>query len=300
MGTKGGAFAGLSVAMVTPFKDGEIDYELFTEQIEFQIAAGTNTLCPVGTTGESPTLSHEEHDRVIAFVCETAAGRIKVMPGTGSNSTAEALRLTKFAEKAGADAALQVAPYYNKPTQQGFYEHFKCLAENTGLPQCIYNIPGRTAKNIEPETIFRLAELENIALVKEATGSLDQASAILTNTNLTVLSGDDSLTLPLMSVGAEGVISVVGNIVPEDMLALIQAVNGGNLAEAQRCHHRLFPLCRDMLGLSTNPIPVKTAMKILGRDSGELRLPMTPLTEAEEASLHKTLSVYGLGQHAAV
>ena len=155
--------------------------------------------CPVGTTGESPTLSHDEHERVIAFVVETVAGRIKVMPGTGSNSTAEALRLTKFAEKVGADAALQVAPYYNKPTQQGFYEHFKRLAEETGLPQCIYNIPGRTGKNIEPETIIRLAELENIALVKEATGSLDQASQIITATNLTVLSGDDSLTLPLMA-----------------------------------------------------------------------------------------------------
>ncbi|MCH2115728.1 MAG: 4-hydroxy-tetrahydrodipicolinate synthase [Pirellulales bacterium] len=300
MGTKGGVFAGLSVAMVTPFKDGAIDYELFAEQIEFQIAAGTHMLCPVGTTGESPTLSHQEHDRVIAFVCETVAGRIKVMPGTGSNSTSEALRLTKFAEKVGADAALQVAPYYNKPTQQGFYEHFKCLAENTGLPQCIYNIPGRTGKNIEPETIFRLAELENIDLVKEATGSLDQASAILTNTNLTVLSGDDSLTLPLMSVGAEGVISVVGNIVPEDMSSLIQACSAGNLVEAQRWHHRLFPLCRDMLGIATNPIPVKTAMKILGRDSGELRLPMTPLAATEEVALNKTLAAYGLGQHAVV
>jgi 4-hydroxy-tetrahydrodipicolinate synthase len=300
MGTKGEAFAGLAVALVTPFKDGEVDYDVFGEQIEFQIGAGTGTLCPVGTTGESPTLSHDEHERVIAFVCETVAGRIKVMPGTGSNSTAEALRLTKSAEQAGADAALQVAPYYNKPTQQGFYEHFKCLAENTGLPQCIYNIPGRTGKNIEPETIFRLAELENIDLVKEATGSLDQASAILNNTRLTVLSGDDSLTLPLMAVGAHGIVSVVGNIVPEDMLSLIAAVHSGDLAEAQRWHHKLFPLCRDMLGLSTNPIPVKAAMKILGRDSGELRLPMTPLSKAEEASLNKTLAEYGLSQHATV
>ena len=300
MGTKGEAFAGLGVALVTPLKDDQVDYILFGEQIEFQIAAGTHVLCPVGTTGESPTLTHDEHERVIAFVCETAAGRIKVMPGTGSNSTAEALRLTQSAEKAGADAALQVAPYYNKPTQQGFYEHFKCLAENSGLPQCIYNIPGRTGKNIEPETIIRLAELENIDLVKEATGSLDQASAILSSTKLTVLSGDDSLTLPLMSVGAHGAVSVVGNIVPEDMLALIAAVNSGDLAEAQRWHHKLFPLCRDMLGLSTNPIPVKAAMKILGRDSGELRLPMTPLSETEEVSLNKTLVEYGLGQHAAV
>ena len=241
MKTKGEAFAGLSVALVTPFKKGEIDFDTFRAQIEFQIAAGTNCLCPVGTTGESPTLSHEDQDRVIAFVVETVAGRIKVMPGTGSNSTAEALRLTKFAEKCGADAALQVAPYYNKPTQQGFYEHFKVLAEETGLPQCIYNIPGRTAKNIEPETIIRLAELENIALVKEATGSLDQASQIITATNLTVLSGDDSLTLPLMSIGGRGVISVVGNIVPKDMIALTKAMDAGNLARGPDVAPQVVP-----------------------------------------------------------
>jgi 4-hydroxy-tetrahydrodipicolinate synthase len=294
MKTKGEAFAGLSVAMVTPFSGGEVDYRTFREQIEFQIAAGTDCLVPVGTTGESPTLSHEEQDRVIAFVVETVAGRVKVMPGTGSNSTAEALRLTKFAEKAGADAALQVAPYYNKPTQQGFYEHFKRLAEETGLPQCIYNIPGRTGKNVEPETIIRLAELENIALVKEATGSLDQASQIISSTNLTVLSGDDSLTLPLMSIGGRGVISVVGNIVPKDMRALVAAMNKGDLAEAQRWHGKLFPLCRDMLGLATNPIPIKAAMKLLGRDPGELRLPMTPLEDAGMTRLKKSLADYGL------
>ncbi|HEY3394478.1 MAG TPA: 4-hydroxy-tetrahydrodipicolinate synthase [Lacipirellulaceae bacterium] len=294
MKTKGEAFAGLSVAMVTPFSGGEVDYRIFREQIEFQIAADTNCLVPVGTTGESPTLSHEEQDRVIAFVVETVAGRAKVMPGTGSNSTAEALRLTKFAEKAGADAALQVAPYYNKPTQQGFYEHFKRLAEETGLPQCIYNIPGRTAKNIEPETIIRLAELENIALVKEATGSLDQASQIIASTNLTVLSGDDSLTLPLMAIGGRGVISVVGNIVPKDMRALIAAMSKGDLADAQRWHRKLFPLCRDMLGLATNPIPIKAAMKLLGRDPGELRLPMTPLEDTGMTRLKKSLADYGL------
>ena len=294
MKTKGEAFAGLSVAVVTPFRSGEVDYKTFREQIEFQIDAGTTCLVPVGTTGESPTLSHEEQDRVTAFVVETVAGRVKVMPGTGSNNTAEALRLTKFAEKVGADAALQVAPYYNKPTQQGFYEHFKRLAEETGLPQCIYNIPGRTAKNMEPETIIRLAELENIALVKEATGSLDQASQIITSTNLTVLSGDDSLTLPLMAIGGRGVISVVGNIVPKDMQALIAAMDKGDLAEAQRWHRKLFPLCRDMLSLATNPIPIKAAMKLLGRDAGELRLPMTPLEDAGMTRLKKTLSDYGL------
>ncbi len=294
MKTKGEAFAGLSVALVTPFKRGQVDYDIFREQIEFQIATGTNCLVPVGTTGESPTLSHEEQDRVIEFVVQTVAGRAKVMPGTGSNSTAEALRLTKHAEKVGADAALQIAPYYNKPTQQGFYEHFKRLAEETGLPLCIYNIPGRTAKNVEPETIIRLAELENITMVKEATGSLDQASQIITSTNLTVLSGDDSLTLPLMAIGGRGVISVVGNIVPKDMLALVAAMNQGDLGEAQRWHRKLFPLCRDMLGLATNPIPIKAAMNMLGRDPGELRLPMTPLEDAGMTRLKKTLADYGL------
>lgn len=292
--TQGEAFAGLSVALVTPLKSGEVDYETFAEQIEFQIAAGTNCLCPVGTTGESPTLSHEQHERVIAFVVDTAAGRIKVMPGVGSNSTAEAVRLTKFAEQAGADGALQVAPYYNKPTQQGFYEHFKRLAEESPLPQCIYNIPGRTGKNIEPETIIRLAEIENITMVKEATGSLDQASQILSATNLTLLSGDDSLTLPLMAVGARGVISVVGNIVPGDMKALCAAMDAGDIAAARRQHHKLFPLCRDMLGLSTNPIPIKAAMKMLGRDSGELLLPMTPLEESLMCKLRQSLTNYGL------
>jgi 4-hydroxy-tetrahydrodipicolinate synthase len=292
--TKGEAFAGLSVAMVTPFAGGEVDYETFRKQIEFQVAAGTTCLVPVGTTGESPTLSHEEQERVIAFVVETVNGRAKVMPGTGSNSTAEALRLTKSAEKAGADAALQVAPYYNKPTQQGFYEHFKMLAEETGLPQCIYNIPGRTGKNVEPETIIRLAELANITMVKEATGSLDQASQIISATNLTVLSGDDSLTLPLMAIGGRGVISVVGNVVPKDMIAMTTAMDKGNLAEAQKWHHKLFPLCRDMLGLATNPIPIKAAMKLLGRDKGELRLPMTALDDASMTKLKKTLSDYGL------
>ena len=294
MTTKGEAFAGLSVALTTPLKNGEVDYDLFGQQIEFQIAAGTNCLCPVGTTGESPTLSHEVHEQVIAFVVEKAAGRIKVMPGTGSNSTAEALRLTKFAERVGADAALQVAPYYNKPTQKGFYEHFKVLAEETGIPQCIYNIPGRTAKNMEPDTIIRLAELENIALVKEATGSLDQASQIIAATNLTVLSGDDSLTLPLMAIGARGVVSVVGNLVPGDMLQLIAAIDGGDLAKAREWHYKLFGLCRDMLGIATNPIPVKAAMQLVGRDTGEMLLPMTPLDADEMEVLRGTLSSYGL------
>lgn len=294
MSTKGEAFAGLSVAITTPFKNGEVDYPRLREQVEFQIAAGTVCICPCGTTGESPTLSHEEHDRVIATVVETANKRIKVMPGTGSNSTAEALRLTRWAAKTGADAVLVVAPYYNKPTQEGFYQHFKALAEAVDIPICIYNIPGRTGKNIEPETIARLAELKPIALVKEATGSMDQASQIISTTNLTVLSGDDSLTLPLLSIGGRGVISVVGNIVPQDMSALLKAFDSGDIAASQWWHRKLFPLCRDMLGLTTNPIPLKAAMKLLGRDSGEMRLPMTPLEPELEGKLRKTLTTYGL------
>lgn len=294
MTRKGAEFSGLSVAITTPFRDGEVDIDGLKRQVEFHVAAGTQCLCPVGTTGESPTLTHDENEKVIAEVVQAAAGRIQVMAGTGSNSTAEALRLTKRAAADGADAALVVAPYYNKPTQQGFIEHYKAIAETIDLPICVYNIPGRTGKNIEPDSICRLGELENIELVKEATGSLDQASEILNNSNLTLLSGDDSLTLPLMSIGGSGVISVVGNIVPQDMMALINTFNSGDIAAAQQWHHKLFPLCRDMLGLSTNPIPIKTAMAMLGMDSGELRLPMTPLNESEESQLRKTLKNYGL------
>ena len=294
MARKGSEFAGLSVAITTPFRDGEVDLQRLREQVEFQIEAGTTCLCPVGTTGESPTLTHEEHERVISEVVQAVAGRIKVMPGTGSNSTAEALRLTTWAAQEGADAALMVAPYYNKPTQQGFYEHYKAVAEAVEIPICVYNIPGRTGKNIEPATIVRLAEIPNIALVKEATGSLDQASQILSVTDLTLLSGDDSLTLPLMSVGGEGVISVVGNIVPRDMIALVAAFRAGDIQEALAWHNKLFPLCRDMLGLSTNPIPIKAALQMLGRDTGELRLPMTPLDEDGMRSLRQTLTGYGL------
>jgi 4-hydroxy-tetrahydrodipicolinate synthase len=216
------------------------------------------------------------------------------MAGTGSNSTSEALRLTKWAAKEGADAALLVAPYYNKPTQEGFFQHYRAVAESVGIPLCVYNIPGRTGKNIEPETIARMASLPNITMVKEATGQLDQASQILNTTDLTVLSGDDSLTLPIMSVGGEGVISVVGNIVPKDMLGMVNAFRAGQAQTACEWHHKLFTLCRDMLGLATNPIPVKAAMKLLGRDTGELRLPMTELDEKGLAVLRKTLTNYGL------
>lgn len=294
MTRKGSEFAGLTVAMITPFREGKVDEQALKRAVEYHINAGTHGLCPVGTTGECPTLSHEEHERVIAVVCEAAAGRIRVMAGTGSNSTSEAIRLTKFARRAGADAAMMVSPYYNKPTQEGLYQHYRAVAEAVDIPIILYNIPGRTGRNMEPETIARLAEIPNIVGIKEATGSMDQASMILSMTNLTVLSGDDSLTLPLMALGASGVISVVGNIVPRDMLAMVEAFKQGKLDEAQRWHFRLFALCRDLLGLATNPIPIKAAMQLLGRDSGELRLPMTPLAENDLSKLRRTLTSYGL------
>ena len=294
MTRKGEQFAGLTVAIVTPFKDGKLDEVALKRMVDWQIAQGTNCLCPVGTTGESPTLSTEEHERVIAIVCQHAAGRIKVMAGTGSNSTDEAIELTRFAKSVGADGAMMVAPYYNKPTGEGFYRHYLAVAEAVDIPIILYNIPGRTAKNMEPDVVARIAEIPNVVAIKEATGSMDQASQTLAMTNLTLLSGDDSLTLPLLSLGGSGIVSVVGNIVPGDMLQLLKAFKAGNLEEALRWHFKLFSLCRDMLGIATNPIPVKIAMKMLGRDTGEMRLPLTPLSEPEEARLRKTLSAYGL------
>lgn len=294
MSTKGHAFAGLTVALVTPFRNGEVDEAALRRLVDWQVAQGTHCVSPVGTTGESPTLSHDEHERVIAIVCEQAAGRVKVMAGTGSNSTREAVRLTKYAQKCGADAALVVAPYYNKPTAEGFFQHYRAITEASNLPVVLYNIPGRTAKNMEPETIARIAELSSVVAIKESTGSMDQASQVKSLTQLTLLSGDDSLTLPMLALGGEGVVSVVGNIVPADVLAMLKAFREGRIAEAQTWHHKLFPLCRDLLGLATNPIPIKGAMKRLGRDTGEVRLPMTPLSTTEEARLVETLKRYGL------
>ncbi|MHC4879328.1 MAG: 4-hydroxy-tetrahydrodipicolinate synthase [Planctomycetota bacterium] len=295
MARRGEMFSGLSVALITPLKDGALDEDALRKLVDFHVEAGTETLVPVGTTGESPTLSHEEHDRVIRVVCEHGAGRVKVMAGTGSNSTAEAIRLTQFAKDVGADGSLQVAPYYNKPTQEGFFQHFKAIADAVDIPLVLYNIPGRTAKNIEADTIARVAEAcPNVVAVKESTGSMDQASQILALSDLTVLSGDDSLTLPLLSLGGSGVVSVVGNIVPQDVRAMMAAWKSGDVATAQELHHKLFPLCRDLLGLATNPIPIKAAMQVLGRDTGEVRLPMTPLEPAQLDSLKQTLTAYGL------
>lgn len=292
--TKGEMFAGLTVALVTPFQSGELDEAALRGLVDWHIEQGTHCLAPVGTTGESPTLSHEEHERVVDIVCEQAAGKLKVMAGTGSNSTAEAIRLTKHARSAGADGALIVAPYYNKPTQEGFYRHYLAVADAAELPIVVYNIPGRSAKNIEPETIVRMAEHPHIVAVKEATGSMDQASSIIADSNLTVLSGDDSLTLPLMSLGGRGAVSVVGNIVPKDVMTMMAAFDSGDLVTARQWHYKLFRLCRELLGLSTNPIPIKAAMQMLGRDSGELRLPMTPLDAEQGKVLRRTLTEYGL------
>lgn len=295
MARRGEQFSGLTVALITPMKDGQVDEDALRKLVDFQVEAGTESVAPVGTTGESPTLTHEEHEKVIKLVCDHAAGRINVVAGTGSNSTAEAIRLTKSAKEAGANAALLVAPYYNKPTQEGFFQHYKAISEAVDIPIVLYNIPGRTAKNIEPETIARIAEAcPNVVAVKESTGSMDQASQILSLTDLTVLSGDDSLTLPLLALGGSGVVSVVGNIVPQDVRAMLAAWSAGEIAKAQELHHKLFPLCRDLLGIATNPIPIKEAMNELGRDTGEVRLPMTPLDEAQRATLRATLKTYGL------
>ena len=293
--TRGEIFAGVTVAIVTPFKSGEIDWDDLGKLVDWHVEQGTDALAPCGTTGESPTLDHDEHERVVGFVCERTRGRLRVMAGTGSNSTREAIRMTRAAKKSGADGTLQVGPYYNKPTQEGYFRHFGAIADACDLPQVIYNIPGRTGSEIAAETIARLAErYPNVVAVKEATGKLDMASQVAALTDLTILSGDDSLTLPILSIGGKGVVSVVGNIVPRDMMALVKAFAAGKIAEAQTWHRKLFPLCRDLLSVATNPIPLKAAMKLLGRGTGELRLPMCPLDSASEANVRLTLVGYGL------
>ncbi|MFH5803739.1 4-hydroxy-tetrahydrodipicolinate synthase [Alienimonas sp. DA493] len=294
MSRKGEQFAGLTVALVTPFRDGAVDEGRLKANVDWQVEEGTAGVAPCGTTGESPTLSHDEHERVIDLVCAQAAGRMKVIAGTGSNSTAEAVRLTKSAQRSGADAALMVAPYYNKPTQEGFYRHFAAVADACDLPIVLYNIPGRTGKNIEPDTICRLAELTTIVAVKESTGDLDQASAIAVGSDLTILSGDDSLTLPILSVGGSGAVSVAGNLVPADLTAMIDAYRAGDPAAALEWHAKLFPLCRTLLSLSSNPIPLKAAMARLGRDTGEVRLPLVELDAALKPRLEQALADYGL------
>ncbi len=287
-------FTGAMTALITPFQEGEVDFETLDELVEFQIENGIDALVPVGTTGESPTLSHDENKQVIERVVKVANGRVPVIGGAGSNSTAEAIELTAYAKKVGADATLQVCPYYNKPTQEGFFQHFQAIAEEVDLPIVLYNIPGRCGAGMTPETIARLADVENIVAIKEATGSLDQASEIAMRCDLTILSGDDSLTLPLASVGAKGVISVVANIVPADVKALTDLILEGDLVSARQWHRKLFALSKSMLTLATNPIPIKTAVAMLDMASDELRLPMTPLEDSKKAVLRKALERYGL------
>jgi len=287
-------FTGAMVALVTPFQNGAIDFDTLDELIGFQLDGGIDAIVPVGTTGECPTLSHEEHKQVIERVVKTVSGQVPVIAGAGSNSTAEAIELTEYSKKVGADATLQVGPYYNKPTQEGFYQHFRAIAEEVDLPIVLYNIPSRCGAGMTPETIARLAEIENIVAVKEASGSLDQASEIAMRCDLTIISGDDSLTLPLASVGGKGVISVVANIVPADVKAMTDLILEGDFASARQWHRKLFPLSKNMLTLATNPIPIKAAMAILDMCSAELRLPMTPLEQGKMPVLEQTLKDYGL------
>lgn len=287
-------FSGSLVALITPFRNGKVDYKTLDELIDFQLESGIDGIVPVGTTGESPTLTHDENKKVIERVVKTVDGMVPVIAGTGSNSTAEAIDLTAFARKVGADASLQVTPYYNKPTQEGFYQHFKAIAEEVNLPVVLYNIPGRCGAGLTPDTIARLAQIDNIVAVKEATGSLDQASDIANRCDLTILSGDDSLTLPLASIGAKGVISVVANIVPADVKAMTDLILEGDLVSARKWHNKLFTLSRSLLSMSTNPIPIKAAMAMLDMCSEEMRLPMTPLAENKKNALEKILTNYGL------
>jgi len=288
-------FQGSLVALVTPFRDGRVDEAKLKELVEFHIQGGTDALVPCGTTGESPTLDHDEHKRVIDVVIQAANKRIPVVAGTGSNSTAEAVSLTKHAKAAGADGALIVLPYYNKPTQKGLIEHCRAIADGADLPLILYNIPGRTGVNMLPETVAQLADHPNIVGMKEATGDIVQMTQdiVLCGNKLSFLSGDDTLTLPLMSVGGRGVISVVANIVPKDVANMTHAFLNGDWKRARELHLRLFPLCQAMF-YETNPIPVKTAMGMMGMIKEEFRLPLCPMIEANRKKLEAALRTYGL------
>jgi len=286
---------GSFVAIVTPFTgEGgkEVDYATLVKLVEFQIAAGTDGIIPAGTTGETPTLTHDEHKKVIETVIKAANKRVKVIAGTGSNSTEKTIEMTRFAKEAGADAALVVVPYYNKPTQEGLYLHFKAVAE-VGLPVVLYNVPSRSGSGLTAKTVARLAEVPNIVAIKEASGSLDQVSEIVSLCNLTVLSGDDSLTLPMIAVGAKGVISVIANIVPDRLKKLVSLALSGDFAGARKVHLELFRLSRVMF-VESNPIPVKTAMGYLGLCNDTLRLPMSPLLSENVPLVKNALTEIGL------
>jgi 4-hydroxy-tetrahydrodipicolinate synthase len=291
-------FSGSMVALVTPFKNGQVDWPSLEALVEFHLESGTNGIVPCGTTGESATLSHAEHDEVIRIVIKTVNKRVPVIAGTGSNSTDEAVRLTREAERSGADGALMISPYYNRPTQEGIYQHYKKVASAVGIPLIVYNIPGRTGSKIEPETLARLAEITNVAGVKEATGSVDQAIDVirLCGDRLAVYSGEDSLIYSLMSLGGKGVISTVANVAPKQTAQLAQACLAGRWDEARTMQFQLIPLIRSLF-IETNPIPVKTALALMGKCSGELRLPMTPMAEGNSQRLKVALGDFGLLQN---
>ena len=287
--------SGSMTALVTPFRGGEFDEQAYRGLIEFQIGAGTDALVPCGTTGESATLSHEEHDRVVEVCVAAAGGRVPVIAGAGSNSTREAVRLTRHAKEAGADAALLITPYYNKPTQEGLYRHFAHVAEQVDIPIVLYNVPGRTGVNLLPETVARLAEIPTIVAIKEATADLRQASRImeLCGERIAVISGDDFTVLPLLAVGGKGVISVVSNVAPALMARLVDSFFAGDYRAAREAHYQLMPLS-DAMFIETNPIPVKTALGLMGKIAPELRLPMCPMGEKNRERLAGVLRTAGL------
>lgn len=288
-------FTGSITALVTPFRDGRVDEEALKRLVEFQIANGSDGLVPCGTTGESATLSYEEHDRVIELTIEAAAGMVPVIAGTGSNSTAETIALTKHAESAGAKAALLITPYYNKPTQQGLYEHYRKVAEEVSIPIILYNVPGRTSVNMLPETTARLSELKNIVGIKEATGDLKQVSDTIefSKKGFIVLSGDDFTTLPLLAIGGHGVISVTSNVVPGMVSDMIKAFRRGDLNGARDLHYRLEPLNRAMF-METNPVPVKAALSMMGMIGPEMRLPLVGMKDENRERLASVLDGFGL------
>lgn len=284
-------FKGSIVALVTPFKDGEVDEKALRDLVEFHISEGTDAIVPCGTTGESATLSHEEHCKVIEIVIEQARKRVPVIAGAGSNSTREAIFLTEHAKKSGADAVLSITPYYNKPTQEGLYRHFKAIAESVDIPLILYNVPGRTGLNMLPETVIRLSGVKNIIGIKEASGSLDQAGAIIkgTDSSFDVISGEDSLTFPMMVMGAKGVISVTANVVPAKMSEMCKAVLEGRIEQARNLHYELIDLSKSLF-LETNPIPVKKAVYMMGLAGREIRLPLVEMTEKNASILRDVMS----------
>ncbi|UCD54800.1 MAG: 4-hydroxy-tetrahydrodipicolinate synthase [Candidatus Omnitrophota bacterium] len=284
-------FEGSFVAIVTPFKNGKIDEKKFKELIEFQIKNGTSGIVPAGCTGESATLTHQEQKRLMKLTCEIVNKRVPVVAGAGSNSTEEAIDLTKYAKRAGCNGVLSITPYYNKPTPEGQYRHYKAIAKSVDIPIMVYNVPSRTGISLKPETVARLSGIDGIVAIKEASGSLDQVSSILSLCDITVLSGDDSLTLPMMAVGAKGVVSVVANIVPKEVHDMVSAFLQGDTGKARELHYRVLPLSKAMF-IETNPIPVKTSMKALKRLNGELRLPLCEMEKENEAKLKKVLKAY--------